>query len=57
MLYPTTKFYRHVLPDITSKTAEDYITDSIAQRLNLTEQQIDETIEDSFPASDPAPWY
>lgn len=51
------KFYRHNQPDIGTKTAEDTITETIAMRQNLTEQQIDDTIEDSFPASDPPAWY
>ncbi|HEY1096032.1 MAG TPA: hypothetical protein VGF14_02205 [Alphaproteobacteria bacterium] len=51
------KFYRHILPETGTKTAEDTITENIAMRQNLTEQQIDDTIEDSFPASDPPAWY
>lgn len=51
------RFYRHNMPENGNKTAEDTLSETIAMRQNLTEQQIDDTIEDSFPASDPAPWY
>lgn len=52
-----TRFFRFMRPDPTVKTAEDCITDDLAMRQNLTERQIDDIIEDTFPASDPAPWY
>lgn len=35
----------------------DFNTESKTMREQLTEDQIDQTIEDSFPASDPPAWY
>ena len=56
--YHATRVYRTMPDDMHAHIASDTrITESITMRQNLTEQQIDDTIEDSFPASDPPAWY
>jgi len=42
---------------LESKTSDDYARDAKTMRENQTEQEIDKTLKDSFPASDPPAWY
>jgi hypothetical protein len=52
------KLFRHDdFKRSTSRTPIDLISESLAMRQNITEQQLDDMIEDSFPASDPPAWY
>jgi hypothetical protein len=40
-----------------SKSQEECVRESKWMRENLTENQIDQILADSFPASDPPPWH
>ncbi len=52
MLHLIQKHFSHA-----EKTPRDCARESRHMRENLSEQEIDKTLEDSFPASDPPAWY
>jgi hypothetical protein len=57
------KFLKHLIahfrlrPKYPKTAAAKDVAESRAMREHLTEQEIDKTLKDSFPASDPPPWH
>jgi hypothetical protein len=51
------EWLRHLFPHQESKLPQECVRETREMREQLSEKQVDKTIADSFPASDPPAWY